>query len=597
MASIRIEEKSPEHFIFSSRAKTTTLALMAVGLICLIASYFVDGGEGHHMRFWTNLLHNSVFFLGIAALAGFALAAFTTAYAGWFVQFKRVWESFSTFLLPGLFLMGILIVGLFLHSHHIYHWNDEAAVAGDEILTHKSSFLNKYWYAGGTILFVGLWYFLLGKMRNISIAEDQDGDDTEFSYYRSYKKYAAIFLPIFGFTSAALIWQWIMSIDSHWYSTMFAWYATASLFVAMTALTIMLLIYLKSRGYYQGVNAEHFHDLGKYLFAISIFWTYLWFSQYMLIWYANVGEETIYFRERQGNYPVLFWANLAINFLLPFFILMRNDTKRKMGTLFFASAFVFFGHWLDYFQMIKPGARLTLIELEEHSTLHGEGEEHAILGHDEETHDGEEEHDVLALDGDEAADLRGDVDAEEVVSEDNTVSDEAKYADATDIEEIDNIRTEGQNVNSAGLPVPTDPDNPRLQLGAETVSDTNNVPLTTEFRGGPPEGEGTDGPREFAAVMERNETDVFEPNHYIQERYVDDSELEMVGHLEAVGGHVEQKYTLDFKPGYTLPGLLEIGTFLGFLGGFLFFTLGRLASARLEPRHDPYLEESVHHHT
>ena len=598
MASIRIEEKSPENFVFSSRAKTTTLALMGVGLVCLIASYFVDGGEGHHMRFWTNLLHNSVFFLGIAALAGFALAAFTTAYAGWFVQFKRVWESFSTFLLPGLFLMGILIVGLFLHSHHIYHWNDEAAVAGDEILTHKSSFLNKYWYAGGSILFVGLWYFLLGKMRNISIAEDQDDNDTDFSYYRSYKKYAAIFLPIFGFTSAALIWQWIMSIDSHWYSTMFAWYATASLFVAMTALTIMLLIYLKSRGYYQGVNAEHFHDLGKYLFAISIFWTYLWFSQYMLIWYANVGEETIYFRERQDNYPVLFWANLAINFLLPFFILMRNDTKRKMGTLFFASAFVFFGHWLDYFQMIKPGARLTLIELEQHSTAHGEdGEEHATMTHDADEHDGDEDHDVLGLDDDHAADLQGDVDAEEVVSEDNTVSDEAKYADATDIEEIDNIRTEGQNVNSAGLPVPTDPDNPRLQLGAETVSDTNNVPLTTEFRGGPPEGEGTDGPREFAAVMERNETDVFEPNHYIQEEYVDDSELEMVGHLEAVGGHSEQDHVLGFKSGYTLPGLLEIGIFLGFLGGFLFFTLTQLAKARLEPRYDPYLEESVHHHT
>ncbi len=582
MASIRIEEKSQENFVFSSRAKTTTLVLMGVGLICLIASYFVDGGEGHHMRFWTNLLHNSVFFLGIAALAGFALAAFTTAYAGWFVQFKRVWESFASFLLPGLFLMGILIVGLFLHSHHIYHWNDEAAVAGDEILTHKSSFLNKFWYAGGTILFVGIWYFLLGKMRNISIAEDLDDQDTEFSYYRSYKKYAAIFLPIFGFTSAALMWQWIMSIDSHWYSTMFAWYATASLFVAMTALTIMLLIYLKSRGYFLGVNAEHFHDLGKYLFAISIFWTYLWFSQYMLIWYANVGEETIYFRERQDNYAVLFWANLAINFLLPFFILMRNDTKRKMGTLFFASAFVFLGHWLDYFQMIKPGARLTLIELEEHTTTHdGEGE-HATMEHTDEAH---------------AADTEDDVNAEELVSEDDEVPAEEKYADATDVEEIDNLRTEGQNVNSAGLPVPTDPNNPRLQVGAQTVSDSNDVPLTTEFRGGPPEGEGIDGPREFAAIMERNETDVFEPNHYIQEQYVDDSELEMVGHLEAAGGHSEEDHTLGFKSGYTLPGLLEIGTFLGFLGGFLFFTLGQLTKARLEPRHDPYLEESLHHHT
>ena len=591
MASIRIEEGGPEHFVFSSRAKTTSLVLMAVGLVCLILSYFVDGGEGHHMRFWTNLLHNSVFFLGIAALAGFALAAFTTAYAGWFVQFKRVWESFSMFLLPGLFLMGIMIVGLFLHSHHLYHWNDEVAVAGDEILTHKSSFLNKYWYAGGTVLFVGLWYFLLGKMRNISIAEDRDDRDTDFSYYRSYKKYAAIFLPIFGFTSAALIWQWIMSIDSHWYSTMFAWYATASLFVAMTALTIMLLIYLKSRGYYTGVNEEHFHDLGKYLFAISIFWTYLWFSQFMLIWYANVGEETIYFRERMDNYPVLFWANLAINFLLPFFVLMRNDTKRKMGTLFFASAFVFFGHWLDYFNMIKPGARITLMEMAEHAA-HEEHGEHAELGHADEH--GEEhapgEHNEVTegiIDGHASAD---------VVSEDNTVSDDEKYAEATEVREIDNLRTNGQNVNSAGLPVPINPDNPRLQVGGQATLQENDVPMTTEFRGGSPEGADTDGPREFAAVMERNDRDVFEPNLYVQEEYVDYSELDMVGQLESAGGHDEISH-LEFKSGYTLPGLLEIGTFLGFLGGFLFFTLSKLTVARLEPRHDPYLKESIHHHT
>lgn len=569
MASIRIEKEEQEHreyFVFSSRAKTTTLALMGVGLVCLILSYFVDGGEGHHMRFWTNLLHNAVFFLGVGALAGFALAAFTTAYAGWYVQFKRVWESFSTFLLPGLFLMGIIMVALFTHGTHLYHWNDDVAVAGDAILEHKSSFLNKYWYTFGTIGFVGLWYFLLGKMRNISIAEDNDKPENEYKHYKRYKVYAAIFLPIFGFTSAALMWQWIMSIDSHWYSTMFAWYATASLFVAMTALTIMLLIYLKSRGYYLGVNEEHFHDLGKYLFAISIFWTYLWFSQFMLIWYANVGEETIYFRERMQNYPVLFWANLAINFALPFFILMRNDTKRKMGTLFFASAFVFFGHWLDFFNMIKPGARLTLIEINEH-----------------ESHEGAAKHD------DEAITL-GEADHSEdhstIVSEDNTVSDEKKYADATEYGELDQGPA-FSNTATAALGDTTD-----NQPGMNTDS---RVPITTEFRGGPPDGSGIDGPREFDAVMDDNLVDVFEPNLYVQERYIEDTE--MLGHLEAAGGHVEEQHTLGFKSGYTLPGLLEIGIFLGFLGGFLFWVLNSLTKTRLEPRHDPYLEESIHHHT
>lgn len=544
-----------ENFVFSSRGKTTTLSLLAVGVVCIVLSFFADGGEAYHMRFWTNFLHNSVFFLGIAALGGFALAAFTTAYAGWFVQFKRVWESFATFLLPGMFLMGVLIVGLFTHGHHLYHWNDEATVAGDAILTHKASFLNKYWYAIGTVGFVGIWYLLLGKMRNLSIAEDEDSAESEFSYYRSYKKYAAAFLPIFGFTSAAVIWLWVMSIDSHWYSTMFAWYATSSLFVAMTALTIMLLIYLKSRGYYLGVNQEHFHDLGKYLFAISIFWAYLWFSQFMLIWYANIGEETIYFRERMDNYPVLFWANLAINLGLPFFILMRNDTKRKMGTLFFASAFVFFGHWLDFFNMIKPGARITIIELEEHHDAGHEDEEHATMGMAGEDHDTGEDH------------------AEALVSEgDATIGADQKFADATE---------------TPGLL--------EAEVDDQGIAGTAGVPVAGEFRGGPPNGQGTEGPGEFAAIMDRNEVDVFEPNHYIQEENIE--EMELQGHLEAAGGHEEGSHTLGYKSGYTLPGLLEIGTFLGFLGGFLFWVLSTLAKARLEPRHDPYLEESIHHHT
>lgn len=125
----------------------------------------------------------------------------------------------------------------------------------------------------------------------------------------------------------------------------------------------MVLIYLKTKGYFVEVTKEHLHDLAKYMFAFSVFWTYCWFSQYMLIWYSNVGEETIYFRERLDNYGILFYGNLVINFVLPFLILMRNTTKRRYGTLLFTSAIVFFGHWFDYFYMIKPGTLITAQEL------------------------------------------------------------------------------------------------------------------------------------------------------------------------------------------------------------------------------------------
>lgn len=202
-------------------------------------------------------------------------------------------------------------------------------------------------------------------MRDLSIDEDDHGD-SRFVHYKSMKFYAALFLPIAGFSSAAAIWLWIMSIDPHWYSTMFAWYSSASCFVSMIALTILLLIYLKSRGYYHAVNMEHFHDLGKFMFAFSVFWTYLWFDQYMLIWYGNVGEETVYFKTRIREYPILFYGNLVINFVLPFLILLRNDTKRKYGTLILVGLLVFIGHWVDLFQMIKPGALHTSIELGSH---------------------------------------------------------------------------------------------------------------------------------------------------------------------------------------------------------------------------------------
>jgi hypothetical protein len=143
----------------------------------------------------------------------------------------------------------------------------------------------------------------------------------------------------------------------------------------MMALTIMLLIWLKSKGYFETVTAEHFHDMGKLLFAFSIFWTYLWFSQYMLIWYSNNGEETTYFYTRINEYPALYWGNLLLNFILPFLILMRNDTKRKFGTLFFVSLIVFVGHWYDYFQMIKPGVAHTAHEI--HEMHQGHADDHS----------------------------------------------------------------------------------------------------------------------------------------------------------------------------------------------------------------------------
>ncbi|MCG8332104.1 MAG: quinol:cytochrome C oxidoreductase [Chitinophagales bacterium] len=369
-----------DQFTFASKHKTVLTAFMIVGLVCLGLTFVVD--DELHTRFWTNYLHNSVFFTGIAFMALFTLAAFTTALAGWHTLVKRIWEAYSMFLIPGLILMLVVVLGVVGHLHHLYHWTDAAAVEHDPVLSGKSSFLNTGWYSIGTVVIMGIWIYFAWKIRQISLDEDKNGA-LDFGHHRRLRIWSAAFLPIAGFSSAAIIWQWIMSIDAHWYSTLFAWYTGASWFCASMALTIMLVSFLKRQGYLEKVTQEHLHDLGKYLFAFSIFWTYLWFSQYMLIWYGNVGEETIYFYERIHNYPVLFYGNLLLNFITPFFILMRNDTKRKYGTLVFVSAVVFFGHWWDFFQMIKPGARLTAMEaLAHHGGGHGghgaEAAHHAV---------------------------------------------------------------------------------------------------------------------------------------------------------------------------------------------------------------------------
>jgi hypothetical protein len=371
-------------YTLSSGHRNLLFGAMGIGLICMVLTWM--GDDAHHTRFWTNFLHNSVFFTMISAMALFFIAACITAYAGWHTTFKRIWEAYSMFLFVGLGLLLIVALGVYMHWHHLYHWADEAGVEADQVLKGKSSFLNKNWYLGGTVIFVGLWAFFAMKLRNLSLQEDNAGDSS-FTQHKQMRVYAAVFLPIIGFTSAAMIWQWIMSVDAHWYSTLFAWYSTASAFVSMIALTIMVLIFLKSNGYYQEVNENHIHDLGKFLFAISVFWTYLWFSQFMLIWYANIGEETIYFRERYDNYPALFFGNLGVNFLVPFLILMRNDTKRKLGSVSFVAIIVLLGHWVDYFLMIKPGALITA----SHAAGHGQE-----AGHD---HSHDAEHVSAVVDG------------------------------------------------------------------------------------------------------------------------------------------------------------------------------------------------------
>jgi cytochrome bd-type quinol oxidase subunit 2 len=519
-------------FVFENKTKTLLIGGMVLGAVCLGLTFFND--DEYHTRFWTNWLHNSVFFTGIAFMSMFFLSAQITAFAGWNSVVRRVWEAMSQFMWVGLILMGVIVLGIWGHFHHLYHWNsldinitDPEAPHYDRILAGKKSFLNPVWFTVGTIGFLLIWYYWAKNLRQASVDQDTM-ETTELKYYRKQRKWAASFLPLGGFLSTVFLWQSVMSIDPHWYSTMFAWYSMISMWLGGLSMTVMLIIYLKSLGYLEYVTQNHLHDIGKFLFGISVFWTYLWFDQFMLIWYANNGEETIYFNERMTHYPVLFWGNLLLNFVVPFLILMRNDTKRKFGTMFFVALIVFFGHWWDYFYMIKPGARIAAHEAKELAEGKHGGDSHSSVA----PTTTEANHETPAQPATEGHDAA------------TPATTEAHGADG--------------HTHAAG----------EAHGEMDTVGSNHDQPA-----GGSEHPEGEKQATEHPAAEAANAG----------------------GHGDGHGHeHDESK---AFKLGYTIPGLEEIGILIGFLSLFLFFFFNQLSKASLVPLKDPYLEESLHHDT
>ncbi len=312
-------------------------------------------------RFFVNLWINNVFFAGLALIGVFFFAIQYVAQAGWSVGIKRIPLAFGSWL-PVAF---VLMLGVyFIAGHDIFHWThadlyDE--VGGDEIMKGKASYF--FWpmqggefplfFVGRMIVFFAVWYLLFRKLRQLAFQEDLEGGSEKWYKMR---KISAIFLIFFAVSSSMAAWDWVMSIDAHWFSTMFGWYSFASWWVAGLAFTLFIVVTLKDKGYLSVVNESHIHDLGKFVFAFSIFWTYIWFSQFMLIYYAHIPEETVYFVERwKGYYAPVFYINLILNFFFPFLVLMTRDAKRHTRILKVVCPVVVFGHWMDFYLMITPG--------------------------------------------------------------------------------------------------------------------------------------------------------------------------------------------------------------------------------------------------
>lgn len=315
---------------------------------------FFDSGI---RRFWSNLLINGFFFFGIALGALFYLALQYATESGWGVVLLRIYEGIMSAMPIGIsVLLLVFIVGTF-EGHHIYPWMDSDIVNPDSdtfdpIIYAKTAYLNKPFFWIRVVAYFLTFFLFFRWFKKKSRQEDAEGGTkTHFKMYRR----AALFLVFFAVFSSTMSWDFIMSIDTHWYSTLFGWYVFSGIWLSAMIMVMMITLYLRKQGHLPLVKESHIHDVGKWMFALSFLWSYLWFSQFMLIWYANIPEEVVYFVDRIENYKILFWGTFIINFVFPMVFLMSADTKRSAGYLIVIGLIIFIGHWFDVFNMIMPG--------------------------------------------------------------------------------------------------------------------------------------------------------------------------------------------------------------------------------------------------
>jgi len=357
-----------EKFEFGGTAKTFSLIGIAIGVLAVAYGFLMN----HPERTFSNLLLMGYYFACVCMAGVFFCAVQYVAQAGWSAALIRVPQAMAKVLpIAAVILIIIAAAGLyFTHTEineegksvvvpYLYKvWAaKDVTVKGspnyDAIIAGKSSFLNIPAFFGRMIVFLGIYSIFGYLLTKYSNNEDELGG--MFNYNKSFKM-ACIFLVIFGFTTPIFAFDTIMSLEARWFSTMFGWYNFAAMWVSGLATITLILILLKQKGYFSFVSENHIHSLGQLIFGFSVFWTYVWFAQFLLIYYANLPEEAVYFYKRwEPEFKPWFWLNIIVNFLAPILLLMARDYKRMIPRVKYVCILLICGHWLDYYMMIMPG--------------------------------------------------------------------------------------------------------------------------------------------------------------------------------------------------------------------------------------------------
>ena len=387
-------------YSFSPKLKLVSIILLVAGLVLFAAGYFMNHGiddtriehmmesvhlpgqkhaapmnsaqthgpqdQAAHLEHAKHQIHNqplasihlvAVFFFGVACAVMFFYSIQHAAHAGWSIIITRVMEAIGAYIPWGGLILIIIMILNITHNGHLFHWMDPELTdpkSGhfDPIVFEKRKFLNIPFYAIRTIIYVAGASFFAWKLRTQSQKVDRTKDAHD---YQMLYRWSVGYIAFFGFASAAWAWDWLMSIDVHWYSTMYIWNSMVSTLASAIAVIILISVYLKKNGFLPQFNDNHLHDLGKFLFATSMLWTYTWFAQFMLYWYANVPEEVNYFFGRFEYYSETFLPMLIINFLIPLLVLVSSSIKRNYKVVTTMAVIVFLGHILDFFNFVMPG--------------------------------------------------------------------------------------------------------------------------------------------------------------------------------------------------------------------------------------------------
>jgi len=324
--------------------RKTSFIVAVIGVVFSVLGFFVDSAAFFYSYltafvFWTSITLGGLFFTMLHHITG----------AVWSTVLRRLMES----IMQTIPLLALLFIPIIFGIADLYHWSHSDAVLSDSLLQKKAPYLNIPFFLIRTLIYFAVWFLLAHFLYKISLQQDKEFNPIQITKFR---KISAPGIILFALTITFAAFDWLMSLDPHWYSTIFGVYIFAGSFLSTTAFLVVITQAIRKRGFLQRtITTEHFHDLGKFMFAFTIFWGYMAFSQYFLIWYANIPEETIWYLHRwEGSWKYITMVLVFGHFVIPFLGLMTRASKRNLTYLKVMSLWILLMHYFDIYWIVMP---------------------------------------------------------------------------------------------------------------------------------------------------------------------------------------------------------------------------------------------------